>query len=186
MKRSVKNHDSVEIDDEYGTPKVFGKKGNEITFHELCKKIGMQPKLDVCGSKENHVVDNYITEKMDTLKRDWSMDWFMNPPYSKVRQFMEYAWKQHRKWNTNGLILVYAKTDTDWWHNWVESKVYDTIYNPNAPRLSNGMNEVTRHFIDKRLHFIKDGKQTKNSAPYPSVWVCYWKDNSTTTFQTKS
>ena len=178
MKRSVKNHDSVEVDDEYGTPKE--------KYNAICKKLGMFPKLDVCGSEKNHVVNNYFTEKDNALIRHFKKDWFMNPPYSKVEQFMEYAWKQHRKWNTNGLILVYAKTDTKWWHHWVESKVYDPIYNPTAPRLSNGLNEVTRHFIKGRLHFIKDGQPTKNSAPYPSAWICFWKDRSATTFQTNS
>ena len=60
MKRSVKNHDSVEVDDEYGTPKE--------KYNAICKKLGMFPKLDVCGSEKNHVVNNYW--EIDTIITD--------------------------------------------------------------------------------------------------------------------
>ena len=173
MKRSAMNHDIVNKDDEYGTPKEM--------YNAICKKFNIFPKLDACASEKNHVVNNYITEEDNALRLtdSFKVDFFVNPPYSKVEQFMEHSWKQHRKWNTNALILVYAKTDTRWCHRWVESKYYDKLYNPDEKYLlSDGTNEVTRHFIQGRLRFIKNGQRTRNSAPYPSAWIVYHKDQA--------
>ena len=78
----------------------------------------------------------------------------MNPPYSNVAVFMRKAYYQHLKKNLDGLILCYAKTDTKWWHSFVEGKA-----------------EI--HFIKGRIKFYKNGKITQNSAPYPSVWIIY-------------
>ena len=80
MKRSVKNHDSVEIDDEYGTPKE--------KYNAICKKLGMFPKLDVCGSEKNHVVNNYFTEELcdlsnNSLSVDLSLLFVVKPENTK-------------------------------------------------------------------------------------------------------
>lgn len=40
----------------------------------------------------------------------------MNPPYSEINLWMKKAWLQHKKYNVNALILVFAKTSTKWWH----------------------------------------------------------------------
>ena len=59
--------------------------------------------------------------------------------------------------NVELMILAYAKTDTQWWHNFVE----------NCPTC-----EV--HFIKGRIKFLDaKGYQTKLPAPYPSVWIIY-------------
>lgn len=66
------------------------------------------------------------------------------------------------------MVLVYSKTDTKWWHKYVEGKA-----------------EV--HNIQGRLQFLDDtgkpkmywnqAKQrlTKGYAPYPSCWIIYRK-----------
>jgi len=69
---------------------------------------------------------------------------------------MKKAYESHIKHNVTGLILVYAKTDTRWWHEFVENKA-----------------EV--HFIKGRVKFYLDGQISKNSAPYPSCWIIYRK-----------
>ena len=67
---------------------------------------------------------------------------------------MKKAYYQHLKHGIDGLILVFAKTDTKWWHSFVEDKA-----------------EI--HFIRGRIKFFKDGYETKNSAPYPSCFLIY-------------
>jgi len=119
-----------------------------------CLKFNIIPKIDVCATEKNSKCAKFITEKEDSLLVEWKQTFFMNPPYSKVEKFMKKAYYQHIKHGVEGLILVFAKTDTKWWHEFVENKA-----------------EV--HFIKGRIKFFKDGYETKNSAPYPSVWLIY-------------
>ena len=125
-------------------------------LRDACAKYKVFPKMDVCSTVENYKFENYFTKYYDGLTQDWDEDFFMNPPYSEVDTWMPKAYYEHRKNNVNGLILVYSKTDTKWWHKYVEGKA-----------------EV--HFIEGRVKFLKDGIKSKNSAPYPSCWIIYRK-----------
>ena len=67
---------------------------------------------------------------------------------------MKKAYYQNIKHGVEGMILIYAKTDTKFWHSFIEGKA-----------------EV--HFIKGRIKFLKNGIKTKNSAPYGSCIVIY-------------
>jgi len=140
---------NIKIKDEYGTPKIIMEK--------IKMKYNVNPKLDVCASKENTKCINFFSNEDDALTQQWQHDFFMNPPYSRVKEFMKYAYGQHLKHNVTGTVLVYSKTDTKWWHEFVEEKA-----------------EV--HFIPRRIHFEVSGIGTINSAPYPSC-VIIWRKN---------
>ena len=59
------------------------------------------------------------------------------------------------------MILCYAKTDTKWWHEYVEGK-------------------AEYHFQKGRIKFLDgQGNLTKNSSPYPSVWIIIRGKNAT-------
>jgi len=116
----------------------------------------IKPIIDVCGSRWSHLCLKTIMQKQNSLLLNWDEDFFMNPPYSKIDQFIKKAYIQHKKNNVSGLILIFAKTDTKFWHQYIEGKA-----------------EV--HFIKGRIKFWRNGFPTKNSAPYPSVWVIYRK-----------
>lgn len=147
MSKAVQHLQSITSQDEYGTPMDVYLKG--------VKLAAFTPLLDVCTNLFNKKCDALYTLQHDALSKQWPMSFFMNPPYSKVKQFMRYAYEQHKKWNVNGLILVYAKTDTRWWHEYVQCKA-----------------EV--HFIQGRIKFNDYyGRPTQHPAPYPSCWVIY-------------
>jgi len=146
--RSVQHLQSITVQDEYGTPKGHLRKAM-LDYDVL-------PFLDVCASSENAQFGTWYTIQDDALTQQWTLDFFMNPPYSKVKQFMKYAYDQHLKHNVTGLCLTYAKTDTIWWHEFVENKA-----------------EV--HFIKGRVKFLRDGLVTAHPAPYPSVWIIFRK-----------
>lgn len=118
------------------------------------------PRLDVCTTKK--IADRqglfpcYFTKKDNALRKEWTEDFFMNCPYKKKAVWIDYAYQQAVKHKVTGICLTFAKTDTKWWHWFVED-------NPNA--------EV--HFIKGRLKFLHNGKISKNSAPYPSVWIIF-------------
>lgn len=146
MKKAVQHLSQINVQDDYETPPEF--------FKWACNKFKIKPKLDVCGSKRHHKTPRYFTK--DALAMDWKNDFWMNPPYSMVAKFIEKAYNESIKWNVNGLVLVYAKTDTKWFHSFVKGKA--DIY-----------------FIEGRIKFWVNGKQTKYPSPYPSMIVVYRK-----------
>ena len=125
-------------------------------LNDACAKYEVFPKLDVCATVFNKKCDKWFEKSDYPLESDWNQDFFMNPPYSEVEQWMAKAYYEHRRHNVNGLALVYSKTDTKWWHKYVEGKA-----------------EV--HFIEGRVKFLKNGTKSKNPAPYPSCWIIWRK-----------
>ena len=149
MKKTIQHLQIINENDEWGTPTLQLKKAM-MDFDIL-------PFLDVCATETNRKFTSFFSKESDGLSQNWNHDFFMNPPYSQIVSWMDKAYEQHKKHNVDALILVYAKTDTRWWHKYVE-----------------GIAEV--HFIKGRLKFVKpDGTISKNSAPYPSCWIIYRK-----------
>ena len=74
---------------------------------------------------------------------------------------MKKAWEEHEKYGIEIMILCYAKTDTKWWHKYVEGR-------------------AEYHFQKGRIKFLDEqGNLTKNSSPYPSVWIIIRGKNET-------
>ena len=126
--------------DEWATPKLF--------FEELNKKYNFT--LDPCATNENHKCNYYFTKEQDGLKQSWSdQRVFCNPPYGReINKWVEKAYNENKNKNVFVVMLVPARTDTRWFH--------DYIYNKHEIK-----------FIKGRLKF-NDGKQ---SAPFPSMLV---------------
>jgi len=142
--------------------RIIGKKDDWETPANLlikaCNEYDIWPVLDVCATAENKKCTAYYSKLNDGLVRNWDMDFFMNPPYSEIDKWIPKAYHEWHKHNVNGLILTYNKTDTHWWHDYVE-----------------GIAEV--HFIKGRIKFEFNGIPSANSSPYPSVWIIYRREN---------
>jgi len=151
--RSVQHLYSINVQDEYGTPKEL--------FQKICDKYKIFPQIDICASDTNHVISNYITKEQNCFKYSITKDFFMNPPYSRVSEFMEFAYDQHIKNNVSCIILTYSKTGTRWWHKYVQG-IADHVY-----------------FQKGRIRFLDDnGNRTKHCAPYDSVWIVFKKETN--------
>ena len=148
--KSVQHLGSIKVQDEYGTPKEL--------FQNICRKYDVYPEIDICASKTNHVVPNYITKEQNCFNYNITEDFFMNPPYSKVSEFMKFAHEQHLKNNVSCIILTYSKTGTRWWHKYVQG-ITDHVY----------FQKGRIKFLDEKGHF------TKHCAPYDSVWIVFEK-----------
>lgn len=57
----------------------------------------------------------YITEKIDGLRVPWTGYVWCNPPYGKHTP----NWLERMAAHNNGMALVFARTDTDWFHSYV-------------------------------------------------------------------
>lgn len=75
---------------------------------------------------------------------------FVNPPYSQIKYWVKKAWEESTKPNTIVVMLIPARTDTKYFHEYI-----------------NHRSEV--RFIKGRLKF---GDST-NSAPFPSMVVIF-------------
>lgn len=95
----------------------------------------------------------------DGLQIDWKERNFVNPPYSKIKDFVSKAIKEHKN-GKEVVLLIPARTDTKYFRQLVDYGVYIL-------------------FITGRLHF-----NNSNSAPFPSCLVmltgrntlCFWRD----------
>lgn len=129
-------------------------------YEKFCKKVGIYPELDVCATKSTSKCTYYFgpdhpnPEFRNGLERLWNKPFFMNPPYSAKEEWFEYAIRQSLAWGVPCIILVFAKTDTKWWHKLVTKNDF-----------------VKVHFHLGRIHFWKDGKRSKNPAPYGNAWL---------------
>lgn len=99
--------------------------------------------IDVCATPENAKCVKYFTPQIDGLSQEWKGTCWCNPPYGRRIG----AWVQKAaESNANTVMLLPARTDTAWFHNYIYGKA-----------------EV--RFIRGRLKF----GESKNSAPFPSM-----------------
>jgi site-specific DNA-methyltransferase (adenine-specific) len=127
---------------EYPTPGNFFSRLNNIFHFEL----------DVCATHKNAKCPRYFTKQQNGLKQRWNdaATVWMNPPYGKgLCNWMQKAYEESR----NGCVivcLVPVRSDTKWWHHWVEGK-------------------AQVFYVKGRLRF--DGADYP--APFPSAIVIY-------------
>ena len=108
--------------------------------------------LDPCASANNAKCAQYFTKEQDGLKQNWGgKRVFCNPPYGReIGKWVEKCSKEATKANTLCVMLIPARTDTKWFHNYIYNKA-----------------EV--RFLKGRLKF----GNSKNSAPFPSMVVIF-------------
>lgn len=127
--------------DEWATPKDF--------FDRLDAEFNFT--LDPCATDENHKCPQYFTKEEDGLGKDWGgQRVFCNPPYSEISKWVEKAFYETRKDNTLVVLLIPARTDTKYFHNYI-------------------LHRTEIRFVKGRLKFGNG----KNSAPFPSMVVIF-------------
>jgi phage N-6-adenine-methyltransferase len=108
--------------------------------------------LDPCASKANAKCRQYFTQLENGLTKKWAGRVFMNPPYG--RQIGTWVKKAYVESQSNAELVVCllpARTDTIWFHDYCAK------------------GEIL--FLKGRLRF----SGAKNSAPFPSMLVCFRK-----------
>ena len=129
--------------DNWSTPQDFFDKLND-EFHFT---------LDVCADENNHKCEHYYTKEIDGLSRPWIGTIWCNPPYGrKIGEWVRRAYIYSHIGPTTVVMLLPARTDTRWFH--------DYIYNKSNTEI---------RFIKGRLKF----GGCKNSAPFPSMIVIF-------------
>lgn len=135
--------------DEWETPQEF--------FDKLNKEFEFT--LDPCSTDDNHKCEKYYTKENDGLSKSWVNEVvFVNPPYSKTKDWLKKAYEETRNIFSDTIVamLIPSRTDTKYFHDYCLKA--DEI-----------------RFIKGRLKF---GNQ-KNSAPFPSMVVVFYANNLT-------
>ena len=128
--------------DDWATPQDFYDKLDD-EFHFT---------LGPCADEYNHKCDLFYTKEQNGLAQDWGGHVvFCNPPYGKeIESWVRYAYEQSRKPGTTVVMLIPARTDTRYFHDYIYGK-------------------AELRFVRGRLKF---GDAT-SSAPFPSMVVVY-------------
>ena len=129
---------------EWATPKdFFNKLNSEFNFT-----------LDPASTHDNAKCLKHFTEAENGLMQSWNGERvFCNPPYGReIGDWVKKAYEETLKepYNTICVLLIPARTDTQYWHDYV-------------------MKAHEIRFIKGRLKF---GDST-NSAPFPSAVVIF-------------
>ena len=129
--------------DEWETPQDF--------FDELDREFNFT--LDPCATPQNAKCKKYYTKTEDGLKQDWQGETvFCNPPYGKViKNWVKKCYEESRKPNTTVVMLIPARTDTTYFHEYIYKKAKEI------------------RFVRGRLKF----GNSKNGAPFPSMVVVF-------------
>lgn len=88
----------------YTPPEVFEALG--LTFNlDPCAPVGGVPWIPV---------KHFLALPINGLKAPWFGKVWMNPPYGQDTP----EWLQRFILHGNGIALVFARTDTEWFHHW--------------------------------------------------------------------
>ena len=127
---------------EWATPQdLFDKLNTEFHFT-----------LDPCCTHENAKCSHHYTEEEDGLAQNWGGESvFCNPPYGRtLHKWVQKAWQESTKPNTVVVMLIPARTDTRYFHDYI-------------------LHRSEIRFIRNRLDFNDAGGR----APFPSMIVIF-------------
>lgn len=111
--------------------------------------------LDACALPENAKCPQYFTPEQDGLSQEWTGTVWCNPPYGRgIGAWVEKAHETAATSNATVVMLLPARTDTAWFHDFCYNDKFATVV-----------------FVRGRLKF---GGQ-KNPAPFPSMVVIFRK-----------
>ena len=122
-------------------------------FYDLCNEDFGPFDLDAAASDENHLCEQYYTEKDRSLQRLWTGKVWCNPPYGKdLAGFVIKAYQMALQSVADVLMLFPPRSDTDWWHQYV-------------------MKATAVYAVKGRISFCIDGvPHTQNTFPSVLVW----------------
>lgn len=135
------------VNQNWRTPqRLFAELDNE--FHFV---------LDAAASPENAKCGRYFTEEDDALKQNWDVGGavWCNPPYGRnIHKWVKKAYEEHKRTGVTIVMLLFAKTDTMWFHRWI-------------------YHEAEFRFVEGRLKFEDENGVAKWNAPAPSMIVIW-------------
>src|SRR5690348_14101892 len=135
-----------------------GKTNEWLTPPEIVAALGPFD-LDPCSPSQRpwDTAALHYTQEEDGLRLPWTGRVWMNPPYGPHTGI----WLKRLSEHSNGVALIFARTETEMFHRWVWQKADAAL------------------FLRGRLHFYSvDGKKAHFNAGAPSVLIAYGQENA--------
>ena len=113
--------------------------------------------LDAAATEQTAKLAKFFTPETDGLSQPWDCGGavFCNPPYGReIAKWVRKAYKESKKINHPIVLLVPARTDTAYFHDYIYGKA-----------------EI--RFVRGRLKFTDKNGKDYASAPFPSMVVVY-------------
>ncbi len=120
---------------------------------DLLPPFDLDPCVPLCGPSPWQRVGSTYDFDDDGLSQAWSGHVWLNPPYSDPG-----PWMERLADHGDGIALIFARTETGWWHDHVWSKANLLL------------------FVRRRLSFVEPTAtedRKGHNAPAPSVLVAY-------------
>lgn len=131
----------------------------DIIFLPLDSEFSFE--TDLACDEENKLCPIGFTEQDESLSKEWvGVNW-LNPPFGKVKLWVKKAYEETRKDGTIIVMLIFSKTNTVWWHDYV-------------------MRAKEVRLIKGRPKF----KGAKHGLPFPLSIVVFQKTNTPVKFST--
>ncbi len=134
-----------------------GKNDVWLTPPEIIKSLG-EFDLDPCSpiNRPWDTAKNHFTIEDDGLSKQWNGRAFVNPPYGPQTE----KWLQKLSEHNNGIALIFARTETKFFHKWVWNKADAML------------------FLEGRIFFYTvEGIRAKSNSGAPSVLIAYGQNN---------
>lgn len=81
--------------------------------------------LDAAATAENAKCKRFFTPEIDALSQSWDVGWavFCNPPYGRtLGKWVAKAYKEHVRTGVTIALLIPARTDTSYFHDYIWGK----------------------------------------------------------------
>lgn len=127
-------------------PEVFKPLNDEFHFA-----------LDVASNENNHLTDKFFTTKDNGLMQSWRCDGavWCNPPYGRqIGKWVEKAYRESQKTKFPIVMLIPARTDTRWFHDYI-------------------LNKADIRFVRGRIQFLDENGNKHSNSTFPSMIVIY-------------
>ena len=110
--------------------------------------------LDAAAADDNYKCEKHYTATDSGLNHSWGGETvWLNPPYGRqLKQWVRKAWEESQKPGTKVVLLLPARTDTKWFHDYCMKGICI--------------------FIKGRLYFGRNGWTGR--APFPSL-ICIFE-----------
>lgn len=129
-----------------------------LTPREIIQSLGPFD-LDPCSpvNRPWPTASRHFTIMDDGLSQPWEGKVWLNPPYGQHTD----SWLEKMADHGNGIALIFARTETETWFNWVWPKAHAVFF-----------------FAGRLFFHHVNGQRAKHNAGAPSALVAYGERNS--------
>jgi len=125
--------------------------------------------FDLAADSDNKKCERFFSKKDNALSKNWVGRCWLNPPYggsgeNKLAIWVEKAYNESRKKNCSVTMLIPARTNTNWWHDFC-MKANEIFLIKGRPKFGGA-----KHGLPQPLSVIHfDGIDARSTAKFSTI-----------------